>query len=215
MSRPTLLLLLLSSLIIAGVSWFFFGRAAPITNIDSSGTDVVAFGDSLIEGVGATEGMTLPDQLGRRLGVPVINEGVVGETTRDGLARIGPTLDRYHPRLVILSLGGNDFLKKFPREETVSNLTSMIREIQLRGSMVMILGVRSGILGGGFDDEFQALSKQYGTLYVKDILSGIFGDMNFMSDAVHPNDRGYGIIADRIAKTLDEHRIRVSYPIGS
>lgn len=215
MSRSSLFLIIFCILIAAGIGWIFFGRETPITNLDSSGIDIIAFGDSLIEGVGATEGMTLPDQLGKKIGTPVINEGIAGETTRDGLARIGATLDQYHPRLIIISLGGNDFLKKLPREETKENLAHIIEAIQSRGSMVMILGVRSGIIGGGFDNEFQSLSKHYGTLYVEDILSGIFGNMDSMSDAVHPNDRGYGIIAERIAKTLNEHHILASRPIGS
>lgn len=207
MSRSTLLFLLGGISIFSVCAWLIFGRETEITNIDSTGTDIIAFGDSLIEGVGATEGMALPDQLSRKWGRPVINAGVAGETTRDGLARIDTVLEDTHPRIIILSLGGNDFLKKIPRDETEKNLGRLIEKMQARGAMVMLLGVRSGIIGGGFDDEFEALSDRYGTLYVEDILSGIFGDSRFMSDPVHPNNQGYGIIADRIARAFEEREI--------
>ena len=209
MSQRTLSLILAGLAVLAVLFWFLFGRATPITNIDSTGTDIIAFGDSLIEGVGATEGMALPDQLSQKLGHPVINAGIAGETTRDGLARIDEVLEGTNPRIIFLSLGGNDFLKKIPRDETKQNLGRLIDKMQARGAIVVLLGVRSGIIGGGFDDEFEALVEQHGTLYVEDILSGIFGDSRSMSDPVHPNDRGYGIIADRIVETLSDHDIRV------
>ena len=189
MSQRTLSLILAGLAVLAVLFWFLFGRATPITNIDSTGTDIIAFGDSLIEGVGATEGMALPDQL--------------------SLARIDEVLEGTNPRIIFLSLGGNDFLKKIPRDETKQNLGRLIDKMQARGAIVVLLGVRSGIIGGGFDDEFEALAEQHGTLYVEDILSGIFGDSRSMSDPVHPNDRGYGIIADRIVETLSDHDIRV------
>lgn len=192
-------------LVLTGGLLFLWSREVPIVNLDSRGTDVIAFGDSLIAGVGAEAGRTLPDQLGRKLGVPIVNAGIAGETTRGGLARIGTTLDALHPRIVILSLGGNDFLKKIPRQETRQNLGHIIETIQSRGAMVVLLGVRSGIIGGGFDDEFEALSEQYGTIYVADVLSGIFGDTRYMSDLIHPNSSGYGVIAGRIDESLREH----------
>lgn len=207
MSQRTLSLILIGLAVLAIAVWFVFSRPAPITNLDSAGTDIVAFGDSLIEGVGAAEGMALPDQLSRKWGRPVINAGVAGETTRDGLARIDETFEDLHPRIVILSLGGNDFLKKIPRDETGQNLGRLIEKIQARGAMVVLLGVRSGIIGGGFDDEFEALAERYGTLYVEDILSGIFGDSRYMSDPVHPNSQGYGMIADRIVEELADREV--------
>ncbi len=193
--------------LLGGALWFFWGHEAPVVNIDSTGADIIAFGDSLIAGVGAEAGMTLPEHLSNKLGQTVVNAGVSGETTRGALVRIEETLDGYSPRIVILSIGGNDFLQKLPRNETRVNIGRIIEKIQGRGAIVVLLGVRSGIIGGGFDEEFESLSKQYGTLYVEDVLGGIFGDTRYMSDAVHPNSRGYEIIAERIAQTLKERRI--------
>ena len=201
------LFFIIGGILIIGMVWFMLWREKPISHRDSDGTDIIAFGDSLIAGVGAREGMTLTEQLSRTLGVPIINEGISGATTRDGVENIDNVLAQYHPRLVIISLGGNDFLQQIPREETKRNLAYIIKTIEAQGSMVLILGVRSGLIGGGFDAEFEKLSSQYSTLYVEDILSGIFGDTRYMSDAVHPNDAGYKLITDRIVQTLQKERI--------
>lgn len=206
MSRKFLFLSVIG-LVLIGMLWSAWEGEKTIRNNDSAGTDIIAFGDSLIAGVGAEEGMTLPEQLGRKLGVSITNEGISGATTRDGVRTIDSVLTNYHPKLVIISLGGNDFLQKIPREETIRNLSRIIETIQKKKSMVLILGVRSGLISGGFDEEFEKLASQYKTLYVEDILSGIFGDTRYMSDAVHPNGLGYGLIADRIVKTLHKEQI--------
>lgn len=184
--------------------FFLFPRKTIITNYPSSGTRIIAFGDSLIEGVGAEDGMTLPEQLSQRIGIPIENEGLAGDTTRGGLSRIDDVLDTSNgdPKIVLLLLGGNDFLKKIPREETYRNLETIIKTIESRGAIVLLLGVRSGLLGGGFDDEFEKLSETYGTAYVEDVLDGVFAHPDLMSDAIHPNSKGYAKIADRIEPVL-------------
>lgn len=185
----------------------FFGMSflgEEIVNYPSSGTRVIAFGDSLVEGAGASPGKSLPDQLSDRLGVSIENFGVSGDTTRDGLVRIDAALEGENPKVVLLLLGGNDFLRKIPREETYNNLATLIQRIQSRGAVVLLLGVRSGVVGGGFDDEFERLSEQYHTAYVEDVLNGVFGRPSLMSDAVHPNAQGYAKIADRIAPVLEK-----------
>ena len=184
--------------------WFFVSSEKKITNYPSRGTRVIAFGDSLFEGVGASKGNSLPDQLSRRIGVPIENYGVAGDTTQDGLNRIDSALEGGNPKVVILLLGGNDFLRKVPRGEISANLAALIQKAQSRGAIVLLLGVRSGIIGGGFDDEYEKLSRQYGTAYVDDVLQGVFSHADLMSDAVHPNDKGYAQIADRVAPVLQK-----------
>lgn len=130
------------------------------------------FGDSLVEGVGA-ENNTLPQQLGRLTDTKILNYGVSGDTTRDGLARLDEALAR-QPKVAIILLGGNDFLKKIPREETFQNLAKIVAAFQLEGAIVMVLGVRSGLVGGGADEAYEALAKNTGAVYVSDVLAGIF-----------------------------------------
>lgn len=187
-------------IVLMGAGWWFFSaRDVKVKNYprEKSGP-IILFGDSLAEGVGATEGNDLATQLGKLLGVPILNYGVSGDTTRDGLLRLESALAE-DPRLVIILLGGNDFLRKIPREETFQNLEKIVSAFQAQGAIVMVLGVRSGLIGGGADEEFETLSERTGSAYVSDVLSGVFGKTDLMSDAVHPNDAGYGKIAERLA----------------
>lgn len=191
--------------VLGGVVWWYVHRDWPIKNYPSTMSGpVLMFGDSLVEGVGASDGQALPDQLGRLTGTNILNYGVSGDTTRDGVKRLDQALAE-HPRVVLVLLGGNDFLKKIPREETFANLKTIVTAFQSRGAIVMILGVRSGILGGGADTEYEALAKEMGAVYVTDVLSGIFAHPELMSDAIHPNASGYGQIATRLAPLLKKY----------
>lgn len=202
--KPWHFLVGLLALLISGVFWYFH-RDWPINNYPSiQNGPIVMFGDSLVEGVGANPGQTLPEQLGRLVGKSIENYGVSGDTTRDGLARLDEALLK-KPRLVIVVLGGNDFLKKIPREETFQNLEKIVTAFQGAGAIVAVVGVRSGIIGGGADEEYEALAKQTGSVYISDVLSGVFGRSELMSDAIHPNDRGYQQIADRLALILQKY----------
>lgn len=186
-------------LVIAG--FFFFKPDAKITNYPSSGDSVVAFGDSLIEGVGATEGNDMVSQLSKKIGEPIINLGIAGNTTEQGLARVD-RIAEYNPKIVILLLGGNDYLRKVPKVETFKNLETIITKIQSMGAVVVLLGVQGGLLGDPYEDLFEDLAKKKGTLYVSNVLEDLFGDQRYMSDSVHPNDAGYAKIVDRVYPEL-------------
>lgn len=186
-----------------GLIWYLFSGAGPVKNVPlrSSGP-ILFFGDSLVEGVGATVGHDLPTLLTQELGEPVLNYGVAGDTTRLGLARVKGAVAE-HPRLVLILLGGNDFLQKVPRDETFANLKSIITTFQSDGAAVVMIGVRSGIVGGGADDRYETLAEETESAYVEDALKGVFGNPGLMSDAIHPNDRGYEKIAERIVSEID------------
>lgn len=187
-----------------GLLWYFLSNAGPVKNVPLRATGpILFFGDSLVEGVGATPGYDLPALLAKDLGEPVLNYGVAGDTTRQGLLRVRGAVAE-HPRLVLVLLGGNDFLQKVPREETFANLKSIIATFQSDGAAVIIIGVRSGIIGGGADNRYKALAEETESAYLEDVLKGIFGDPALMSDAIHPNDRGYEKIAARLAPVLRE-----------
>jgi lysophospholipase L1-like esterase len=144
----------------------------------------------------------LPAVLSQAVGEPVLNFGVAGDTTRQALVRVDAA-QATHPRLVLILLGGNDFLQRVPRDETFANLQSLIAAFQSDGAAVVLIGVRSGIIGGGADDRYQALARATGALYIEDALQGVFGDPALMSDTIHPNDAGYQKITDRIAPAVE------------
>lgn len=179
-----------------GFALFPWGKDIRNVPIEKTGP-VLMFGDSLVEGVGATEGNTLPLLLSKKLQEPVLNYGVSGDTTRKALDRVGPALGE-NPRLVIIVLGGNDVLQQIPRAETLANLESMIREFQSGGAAVLLMGIRSGILGNGTSGAYWDLAEKTGAAYEMDILQGVFGISALMSDAIHPNTAGYEKIALRL-----------------
>lgn len=187
---------------LAGAMLLFRGGDEPIANVGSSGKSVVAFGDSLVEGVGSTKGNDFVSELSRRAGVPIVNMGRSGDTTEDGLARVDDVLRR-EPKVVIVLLGGNDFLRKVPKAETFRNLGRIIERLQGGGAAVVLLGVRGGVFADEYDSEFRALAKRYRTGFVPDVLKGVITERSLMSDAIHPNDKGYERIAERALPELE------------
>lgn len=183
--------------------FLLFSTDNKITNYPSSGTTIVAFGDSLVEGVGSTKENDFVSKLSRKINYPIINFGKSGDTTKDALLRLDDIF-KSDPKIVLLLLGGNDYLRKTSKEETFSNLGLMIESIQESGSAVILLGVRGGILKDEYKDDFKELSEKYGTAYVPNVLDGIFGHPDLMSDTIHPNDAGYEIIAEKIYPVLNE-----------
>ena len=177
--------------------FMFLNRDPKVTNFPTAGDSIVAFGDSITEGVGTTVGHEYVSLLSERLGVPVINMGVSGDTTADGLRTIDNLMES-DPRVVILAFGGNDALKRVPVEQTFSNLASIIERIQGVGGAVVLVGAPGGLYGGRYDKEFEKLAKTYGVAYVPNFIKGLLGKADLMSDSIHPNNAGHVIIADRI-----------------
>ncbi len=162
----------------------------------------IAFGDSLTEGYGAVRGSDFPAQLARSLGVTIENHGVSGETSAAGLKRL-PDLEAAQPAVVFLCFGGNDVLQGVRREEMISNVGVMIDRLHGRGSFVVLLGIRGASLVGDRNaSAFQKLAKEKRVLFVPNILDGVMGNAALMSDQVHPNEAGYGVIAAKIEDAL-------------
>jgi acyl-CoA thioesterase-1 len=162
---------------------------------------IVAFGDSLVYGTGSSGGGFVR-MLEQRIGRPIENMGVPGDTTAEGLARLEEVLE-LDPSVVILLLGGNDYLQQVPQDTTFGNLSTMIERLQADGAAVLLAGVRGGLMRDNFAARFEELAKQHGTAYVHDVLDDTLGVDGYMADQVHPNDRGYEVIADRIQPVIE------------
>jgi acyl-CoA thioesterase-1 len=173
-----------------------------IRNIRSAGTSIVCFGDSLTEGTGAQEGEDYPSALSRLLGHPVVNAGRRGDTTGQALLRVQTAVSGKDPRLVIVLLGGNDFLRQVPRQETRRNLEEIVRRIQAEGAMVAIAGIRLGLFTDEFAAIFEETAETFGALYIPQVMQGILGNSSLRSDPIHPNGDGYRLIAERIAEKI-------------
>jgi len=187
------------------LAFYFFkdNSLQSVTNYPPEGSVIVAYGDSLVEGVGATAGNDFVSVLSRNIGVPIENLGVGGNTSELGLIRIDEVLKR-DPDIVLLLLGGNDYLRRLPRDETLQNLGNIITRLHEAGSVVVLLGVRGGVLRDNFKKNFKDLAKEHNTAYVPNVLDGLIGKSEFMYDTIHPNDRGHALIAAKIEPILRE-----------
>jgi len=183
--------------------YFIFAGSPDIRNYPPKEGPIVFLGDSLVQGTGATAGNDLPALLSRAVGKTVENFGVSGDTTALGLARLDSVIAR-EPSVAIVLLGGNDYLRKVPIDETFANLRTIINRLQGSGAVVLLVGIRGGLLSDAFDERFSDLADETGSAHVPDALRGLVADGRYMSDAIHPNDAGYARLAERIRPTLEK-----------
>lgn len=190
------------AVVIALAAILIFGSdSRNIANYPSKNSGVIAFGDSLVEGVGSTSGGGFVTLLEESLDIEIANLGRSGDTTMTALARVSRVTER-KPALTIVLLGGNDFLQRVSREATIKNLENIITAIQASGSAVLLIGLDVGIIGSDEGKIFEELALKYRTAYVPDVLDGIYGNKNLMADMLHPNDAGYEFVASRVLPVL-------------
>lgn len=163
---------------------------------------VLAFGDSITFGIGARPDQSYPAVLGELIGKKVVNAGVPGEVTAGGKARLPEILDRLHPNLLILCLGGNDFLRGTDLKEAEANLREMVRISKERGTEVLLVGVPR--LGWGLDvpDLYRKIAADNHIPLEEKALKRILADSSLKSDPIHPNAAGYRQLAEALAGAL-------------
>lgn len=181
----------------------FFGQkevSGQTTQVNPQ-TKIVAFGDSLVVGVGSTSGNDFVSVLSRRINLPIENMGVSGDTTASALSRVGNVISR-DPDIVILLIGGNDILQRLPVDQMFINIKSIVTQLQSSGAKVILVGLRNDVFGVDYESRYRNVATETGAAYVPGVLDGILGSPSLSADAVHPNDAGYQIVADRIFPVL-------------
>ena len=178
------------------------GDATVALNPLPAGATVLAFGDSLTAGNGAGQAASYPAVLAQQAQLTVINAGVSGEVSADGLARLPDLLARHQPRLVILCHGGNDLLRKHPDSATRANLLAMIETIQASGAQVLLLGVPRPGLFLSPAELYAEVAQQTGVAYLADAVADVLSEPGLKSDAVHPNAQGYRLMAAAVQDYL-------------
>lgn len=163
---------------------------------------VLAFGDSLTYGTGAGSSNSYPVVLSNISGRTVINAGVPGEMSSQGLQRLSPVLDQFKPQLVILCHGGNDILRKKDRTILADNLMAMIQLARQHGAEVVLLGVPQFGLFLSAAEEYRLVAKRSAVVFAENILPDILGDKTLKADAVHPNQAGYREMAQQIYEVI-------------
>ena len=177
------------------------GQRAKIAALPADAV-VLAFGDSLTYGTGANEEESYPAQLAKLAGRRVVREGVPGEVSASGLARLPAALDEHRPRLLLLCHGGNDFLQRLPREKAAENLRAMIRLAKSRGIDVLLIGTPEPgftLTPAAF---YAEIAKEFRIPYEGEVLGKILRDGNLKADQVHPNAQGYRLMAERVYDLL-------------
>ena len=173
-----------------------------IPRVNLNGKNIICFGDSITEGVGANTGEDFPSLLAQKLNQPIINAGKGGDTTIDALRRLQGDVFEKNPGLVIVEFGANDYFQKIPPEETFKNLEDIVFQIQQHGATVVLAEVKIGIFFDEYYSGFKKISKRRKVLLIPDIMRGVFNNPKLKSDNLHPNAEGYKIISERIYKYI-------------
>ncbi len=163
---------------------------------------MLAFGDSLTFGTGAAEEESYPARLGALIGRKVVRAGVPGEVSESGLERLPAALDEHAPKLLILCHGGNDFLRKLPKDKAAENVRAMIRLAKGRGIDVALIGTPGPGLGVTPPAFYAEIAKKFGIPYEGEVLGRVLKDKSLKSDPVHPNAQGYRLIAEKVAELI-------------
>jgi len=165
---------------------------------------VLAFGDSLTYGSGVQPDQSYPAVLAQLIGREVVNGGVPGEISSEGLARLPALLDEVQPQLLILCHGGNDMIRKHDLAAAAENLRRMVRMAQERRIAVVLLAVpRPGIFMNPAEF-YEEVAGEKEVPIEMEALPRILADRSLKSDPIHPNGEGYRQLAEAIANLLRE-----------
>lgn len=166
------------------------------------GSTILALGDSLTAGYGADAEAAYPAVLAGLTGWQIINGGVSGNTSAQALARL-PALMRRQPQLVLVSIGGNDFLRKVPEADTRSNIRQIVQQIKAAGVPAVLVAVpyfTTGALFGRLSEHpmYEELAAELNVPLLKGAWAEVLGDKKLKSDQIHANAQGYRVFAEKM-----------------
>lgn len=184
------------------------GREPPRQSSLPPGAAVLAIGDSITHGTGAGEGMDYPARLAAITGWSIHNHGIPGDTAAGVDGRIAAALNDTQPVLVLLEIGGNDFLRQTPEAEVKERIRAILKQIRSRGISVALVAVpRFSPLGavlGRLPDAplYAELATEENVAVVPDVLADVLSEDELKADAIHPNGPGYQRMAEGVADAL-------------
>ena len=191
-----------SYLKVSGILWLCFFLIACTDNSPklsplSDDAVILAFGDSLTFGTGAdnSQEQSYPAVLQQFANRTVINSGIPGEVSQDGLIRLAEDLEEYQPDLVILCHGGNDLIRKLSQDELRNNLEQMITMIQSSGAELVLIGVPNFSLTLSVPPLYGELAEKFMIPVELDIIPELERDPRLKADSIHPNSEGYKKLA--------------------
>ena len=166
-------------------------------------TKVVAFGDSITYGYKVDKEQNYPSQLSGLLQTEVINAGVNGETSREGLRRLPSVLEKYKPQILIICEGGNDILRRRSLVRTKENIAQMIQIAREKKIFVVLVGVPTvEVLTLTTAEFYHELADEFNIPLEDSALEEVLADNSLKIDQVHPNAEGYRILSNRLANLV-------------
>ncbi len=180
----------------------------PVLQALAPGSTVIAFGNSITFGTGASPGEDFPQHLAARSGWNIINAGVPGDMARDAGSRLAPLLNDHQPVAVLVELGGNDFLRQRPESAVKEDLRGILSTVRDSGALPILVAVprlsmlRATVGALSDSDLYVELAEEEGVPVVTDVLSAVLSDESLRADPIHPNAAGYEQLAGGIVAEL-------------
>lgn len=197
---------LLAICLVALCGFFFLKNSSQNRRIcGMSGDTIITLGDSLANGYGVSENDSFAIKTALNLQKRAIKRGIDGEVSAGLLSRIDSELNSQNLAAIIISIGGNDFLRKIDKATTERNIREIVRKAKAKTTCVVLLGVPDGLLGGltgGVSSIYTDIAKTEGILLEKSAMPKILKQHSLKIDEIHPNSDGHAIIAENIAKLI-------------
>lgn len=183
------------------------GRKTPRAQAVPAGATVLALGDSLTSGVGASSDTAYPAVLQQLTGWKVVNGGVSGDTSAQALARLPGLLQQHQPALVIVSIGGNDFLRRQTASDTRTRVRQICEQARAGGAQVLLVAVPELSLlaaAGRLSDHalYEEIADELKIPLHRKGWSAVLADARLRSDQIHANATGYAQFAQGLVDTL-------------
>ena len=180
-------------------------KDVPIQTLNQQDT-ILAFGDSLTYGYNAQHSQSYPATLSRLSGLKIINTGMLGETSEDGLKRLPELLETHSFKLMILCFGGNDIMQGISMATLKSNLKTMIQMAKEKNIEVLLISVPNlGLFGLSPLELYEEVADEENVPLLSGMLADILSQPSLKSDQIHPNALGYKQMGEKIYESLKEN----------
>ncbi len=172
------------------------------------GKAVLAFGDSVTFGTGALPGEDWPSLLAQMTAWNVTNAGIPGDTAEASMGRLQALLDEHQPALVIIEMGGNDFLRRRAHSAVKEDLRRIIQHVRQSGSQSVLVAVPElsllSLVARTLSDAplYRELAEEEKIPLISDVFSDILAQPELCADQIHPNAKGYQQMASAIHARL-------------